>query len=167
MTSSRSRPPISRLALVGTAFAFVLCSGAQLAYTQQGNSEKAADSNVVRNTGDAMLRLPIDTPLGTAQFQPNLTLRYSSSGGDGPFGIGWRLSLGSIQRTTRFGAPSYLDTGAGADRFEFEGKVLAPNPADPTEYRLRTESFATHTTQERRTSDGGHPCSWLRRSGSF
>ncbi len=47
--------------------------------------------------------IPIETPAGRAGLQPNLSLSYSSSKGNGPLGVGWGLEVGSIQRSTKDG----------------------------------------------------------------
>jgi len=38
---------------------------------------------------------------------PHLQLQYNSSGGNGMYGVGWSMNLGSIRRDTRLGLPEY------------------------------------------------------------
>ncbi|MCT8342853.1 virulence protein [Photorhabdus kleinii] len=50
------------------------------------------------------LPLPLSTGRGTA---PRLSLIYSSSAGNGPFGIGWQCGVMTISRRTQHGIPQY------------------------------------------------------------
>ncbi|MEQ1506851.1 MAG: SpvB/TcaC N-terminal domain-containing protein, partial [Myxococcota bacterium] len=45
------------------------------------------------------------------------SLAYDSGAGNGPFGLGWRLSAPSVRRKTDKGLPRYRDTGDEADTF--------------------------------------------------
>jgi hypothetical protein len=60
-------------------------------------------------TGSCRFAVPIFTSPGRAGFSPQLTLTYDSSYGNGPFGLGWRLSIPSITRKTAKGLPRYRD----------------------------------------------------------
>ena len=53
--------------------------------------------------------VPIATSPGRAGFGPQLALAYDSGAGNGPFGLGWRLSSPAITRRTDKGLPRYLD----------------------------------------------------------
>ncbi len=66
------------------------------------------------NSGTATYRVPLSLPPGRAGFAPSLALSYNGGSGNGPVGIGWRLSQGYIQRQTDKGLPVYDDT---KDRF--------------------------------------------------
>lgn len=72
----------------------------------QGMGEKF-DVNPVTGTGS--LQVPIALSPGRSGFGPQLTLSYDSGGGNGPFGLGWRLSVPSIARKTQKGLPQYRD----------------------------------------------------------
>jgi hypothetical protein len=53
----------------------------------------------VDESGQASYRIPLYTVPGTAGVKPDLSLAYSSMGGDGPLGRGWSISgLSSISR---------------------------------------------------------------------
>jgi RHS repeat-associated protein len=119
----------------------LVCQSNGAAAQQSSTSEESSpvDRFVSQSTGDAIFQIPIPTPLGTGGFQPQLSLRYSSSAGDGPFGIGWQLPLGEIRRSTRFGIPTF----DANDRFELDGELLVGPSAG--EFRLATESFARIT----------------------
>jgi RHS repeat-associated protein len=60
-------------------------------------------------TGTGSLTVPLPASPGRSSFGPQLNLSYDSGSGNGPFGIGWSLSLPSITRKTDKGLPQYLD----------------------------------------------------------
>src|SRR5215211_2647845 len=60
-------------------------------------------------TGTGNFSIPIALPNGRNGFRPELSLNYSSGGGNGPFGLGWQLSIPSITRKTSKGIPRYHD----------------------------------------------------------
>ncbi len=59
------------------------------------------------NEGTANLYYPIRIPAGRSGMQPNLSVNYSSSSGNGWLGVGWDLSVPSITLDTRWGVPRY------------------------------------------------------------
>ncbi|MFK4067209.1 SpvB/TcaC N-terminal domain-containing protein [Streptomyces sp. NPDC029674] len=68
-------------------------------------------------TGTGNFTVPIGIPPGRAGLTPQLSLGYSTGQGNGPFGIGWQLSLPGVARKTSRGVPSYADIpGNAADR---------------------------------------------------
>ncbi|MFL6546977.1 MAG: SpvB/TcaC N-terminal domain-containing protein, partial [Candidatus Udaeobacter sp.] len=73
----------------------------------RGIGEKFA-SNPVSGTGSITVPLPASP--GRSSFGPHLNLAYDSGSGNGPFGIGWSLSLPTITRKTDKGLPQYLDS---------------------------------------------------------
>ncbi len=60
-------------------------------------------------TGTGTLTVPLPLSPARSNFGPQLQLSYDSGSGNGPFGIGWSLSLPSITRKTDKGLPQYLD----------------------------------------------------------
>src|SRR5439155_7415499 len=54
-------------------------------------------------TGSFLYNVPIDVPPGLAGMQPALSLQYNSSQGNGLAGVGWDLSLGTLQRSLKKG----------------------------------------------------------------
>ncbi|MEA2344620.1 MAG: hypothetical protein QOF63_2789, partial [Thermoanaerobaculia bacterium] len=72
----------------------------------RGIGEKFAATPV---TGTGSLSIPLPASPGRAGFSPHLALSYDSGAGNGPFGIGWSLSLPSITRKTDKGLPQYRD----------------------------------------------------------
>lgn len=55
------------------------------------------------------MSVPIATFPGRGGFGPQLSLSYDSGAGNGPFGLGWNLSLPSITRKTDQGFTRYRD----------------------------------------------------------
>jgi RHS repeat-associated protein len=72
----------------------------------RGMGEKFAANPV---TGTGSMTIPIATSPGRSEFGPQLALAYDSAAGNGPFGLGWNLSLPSITRKTDKGLPKYQD----------------------------------------------------------
>jgi RHS repeat-associated protein len=72
-----------------------------------------------RGTGN--LTIPIAVSTGRAGFGPQLELAYDSGAGNGPFGLGWQLSLPAISRKTDKGLPRYRDHDAESDVFVLSG----------------------------------------------
>src|SRR5262245_33443862 len=59
-------------------------------------------------TGVVSLTIPLPTSSARG-FEPQLSLSYASRSGNGPFGLGFAMSLPSIQRLTSRGVPHYSD----------------------------------------------------------
>src|SRR5687767_1155232 len=72
----------------------------------RGIGEKFS-ANPVTGTGSLSVPLPLSP--GRSGFGPELQLSYDSGSGNGPFGIGWSMSLPTITRKTDKGLPQYLD----------------------------------------------------------
>jgi RHS repeat-associated protein len=83
----------------------------------RGMGEKFAANPV---TGSGSMNVPIAVSPGRSGFAPQLLLSYDSSAGNGPFGLGWSLSLPSITRKTDKGIPKYQD-GEDPDVFILSG----------------------------------------------
>src|ERR1043165_69900 len=60
-------------------------------------------------TGTGNFSVPIALPPGRNGFQPELGLQYSTGSGNGPFGLGWNLSVPGVMRKTAKGVPQYDD----------------------------------------------------------
>src|SRR4051794_37131116 len=114
-------------------------------------------------TGTGRFAIGLELPTGRNGFGPTLTLTYSSGNPNGPFGMGWRLSVPAITRSTRHAVAAY----DGSDVFVWDGgEDLVPvDGGTPTRLRYRPrveEAFARieHVTEggsdhwEVRTGDG-------------
>ncbi|GAB1312346.1 SpvB-domain-containing protein [Madurella fahalii] len=100
------------------------------------------------STGTLSLSVPIPVTNSRNGFRPSLNLDYDSGSGNGPFGLGWQLGMGSIARKTSHRIPQY---GSGdEDVFvHSEGEDLVPVTYGEAgevrdgyyvrEYRLRVE----------------------------
>jgi len=97
----------------------------------RGIGEKFAANPV---TGTGSMSVPLATSPGRSGFGPQLSLAYDSGAGNGPFGLGWNLSLPSITRRTDKGLPKYQDADE-SDVFILSGAedlvpVLVQNAAN-------------------------------------
>jgi hypothetical protein len=76
--------------------------------------------------------IPFRLPAARGTAQPSLSLGYVSGAGVGEAGVGWSLSLPSIERAPLAGAPKYLDPGSAPeqakqsaeDRYAYSGRPL-------------------------------------------
>src|SRR5215510_11385992 len=93
------------------------------------------------HTGTGNASAPIALPPGRNGFQPDLHLTYSTGNGNGPFGLGWGISVPGVSRHTSHGIPLYIDS---EDVFVLSGaEDLVPVDQEPgvTRYRPRTEGL--------------------------
>lgn len=97
-------------------------------------------------TGTATTSIPIQVAAGRNGIQPNLQLVYSSANGNGWVGMGWKLELGAIERSTRFGVvynPTPADNGnvygVRLNGVSSELIKLAPNTPNDPNYRAKVE----------------------------
>jgi YD repeat-containing protein len=103
--------------------------------------------NVFTGTGD--FSVPIVTSPGRTGFGPQLTLQYSTGNGNGPFGLGWQLSIPRITRKTEKGLPRYTDDDvfvlSGAEDLVVADQQPPPGYAPAgytvTRFRPRTEGL--------------------------
>ncbi len=88
------------------------------------------------STGTSSYPVKFTAAPGRVGFQPELALNYNGGNANGPWGMGWELSIPSIQRRTEEGLPSYDDA---KDQFVFsngEKLVLLKDGS----YRFENES---------------------------
>jgi RHS repeat-associated protein len=104
------------------------------------------------HTGTGNFSIPIAVPPGRNGFQPQLSLNYSTGNGNGPFGLGWALSVPGVTRLTSKGIPRYRDD-AEPDVFVLSGAedLVAVDASDPAQirYRPRTEGLFAHIIRHR------------------
>jgi hypothetical protein len=99
------------------------------------------------HTGTGNFTVPIALPPGRNGFQPRLNLVYSTGNGNGPFGLGWGLSIPGVSRKTSRGIPRYGDergTLSNRDTFLLSGAedlVPVAETAEAIRYRPRTEGL--------------------------
>ena len=104
------------------------------------------------HTGTGNFSVPIALPPGRNTLQPHLALAYSTAAGNGPFGLGWSLSLPGVRRSTGRGVPRYDEP---RDRFVLSGAedlVQVEHVGPTTRYRPRTEGVFASILRHR---DGG------------
>ncbi|KLU89105.1 hypothetical protein MAPG_08081 [Magnaporthiopsis poae ATCC 64411] len=66
--------------------------------------------NVSLTDGSGSASIPIAISSGRGKLVPDLSLQYNSHAGNGPFGLGWSLTLPQISRKTDKGLPRYEDS---------------------------------------------------------
>ena len=59
------------------------------------------------HTGTGNFTVPLALPSGRNGFQPQLSLVYSTGNGNGPYGLGWSLTIPGVSRKTSTGIPRY------------------------------------------------------------
>jgi len=103
----------------------------------------------VSSTGAFNFQVPIVAPVGTGGVNPNISLSFSNTTGNGPLGVGWSLSgLGAITRcpstVVRDGASQGV-TFSSNDRFCLNGSPLVVVSgiygAANSEYRTEIDQF--------------------------
>lgn len=111
---------------------------------------RTAGSFAVSSTGSANYSIPLWTPPGIAGLQPSLALVYSSSSGDGAYGVGWNLAgQSAITRCNQTVAQDGIAasvTLASTDQYCLDGKRLrsfsGTYGADGTEYQTEVADFS-------------------------
>src|SRR5262249_27977260 len=99
------------------------------------------------HTGTGNFTVPIALPQGRNGFQPQLDLVYSTGNGNGPFGLGWNLSIPGVTRKTAKGIPRYRsESGPTGERDTFilsgaEDLVPVAETSGVTRYQPRTEGL--------------------------
>ncbi len=127
------------------AFAFVGSSATASGNATSQLGQIAESSSAVQSfqtdlfTGRAQTSVPIFVPPGRKNVQPSLSLNYSSSGGNGPLGLGWGLDLGWIQRDTKKGVPKYDSTDKYVFSYQGVSSELVSVATD--EYRAKDEAL--------------------------
>jgi len=105
------------------------------------------------HTGTGNFSVPLALPPGRNGFQPQLNLVYSTGNGNGPFGLGWSLSVPGVSRKTSKGVPRYDDQ---QDIFILSGaEDLIPviRLEEQTRYQPRTEGLFARIIHYHRPGD--------------
>lgn len=77
-------------------------------------------------TGTASLNVPISLSPCRSDFSPQLSLSYDSGAGNGPFGLGWGVSIPALTRKTDKGLPRYQDEDDWDTFLLLESEDLVP-----------------------------------------
>jgi RHS repeat-associated protein len=119
-----------------------------VALPKGGGAFRGIDEKVTANSvrGTASIAIPVAASPGRSGFGPDLTLTYDSGGGNGPFGLGWSLSLPVVTRKTDKGVPRYAD----AD----ESDVFVLSGAEDLVPELERRGGGWARKRQRRTVDG-------------
>ncbi len=102
----------------------------------------------VTENGAASYSIPLTLPVGTAGVAPELSLNYSSQGGDGLLGLGWSLSGQSVitrcRQTLSQDGQAKPITWTGEDRFCLDGQRLIDSGTyqNATHYKTEIDNFA-------------------------
>lgn len=75
------------------------------------------------NMGTLNTSFPIKLPAGRSGMQPELSVSYSSEGGNGWMGLGWDLSIPGVSLDTKWGAPRY-DASTETEIYSMGGGML-------------------------------------------
>ncbi len=86
-------------------------SAPSISLPKGGGALKGIDEKFTVNAvnGTASLQIPFPLTPGRGGFTPSLSVDYNSGSGNSEFGLGWTLSLPSIQRRTNKKLPLYND----------------------------------------------------------
>jgi hypothetical protein len=103
------------------------------------------------HTGTGNFMVPISLPPGRNGFQPKIDLVYSTGQGNGPFGLGWSLSIPGVSRLTSKGIPQYHDSDifvlSSAEDLVEISRESASDGSPVTHYRPRTEGLFAKITR--------------------
>lgn len=81
--------------------------GTSSSVTNQRPSFASSSPGVAPSFGNVVESIPIEVTPGINGIQPNIGIMYGSNQEIGILGVGWTLELGSIERSTKRGAPKY------------------------------------------------------------
>jgi hypothetical protein len=76
--------------------------------------------------GTANVSYPIQVPAGRQGLQPNLSINYSSEGGNGLLGMGWDMQIPAITVDTKWGVPRY-NADLETEGYLLNGEELLPS----------------------------------------
>ena len=118
-----------------------------------GGAIKGIDEKFSVNAVNGAASYSIPIPFSSARGAiPKLELSYNSGSGNGCFGLGWNLNIGSIKRKTDKELPQYIDT-IDSDTFLFsEAEDLVPEFKKDTEGNFLTLD-GEYIINERETVD--------------
>lgn len=108
------------------------------------------------HTGTGNFTVPIKLSAGRDGLTPQLRLAFSTGAANGPFGLGWSLSIPGVARRTEKGVPRY----GSDDVFVLSGaedlvEIARDAQAGTASYRPRTEGLFARITH-RASASGDH-----------
>lgn len=141
----------------GQASAGRATTGVASGPSKQAIRESASPFRVDAATGAATLTIPTVAPPGRENDAlPNPQLTYNSLAGNGPFGIGWTVSLSGVSRKASKHVPYYTDEDifvlAGAEDLvpvSTDGPVPTRDGYFVRQYRPRIQLHAANMRVER------------------
>jgi RHS repeat-associated protein len=108
-------------------------------------------ANAVNGTAGLTIPLPFSPARGAS---PNLSLSYNSGSGNGVFGLGWKISLSSIKRTTDKKLPEYIDA-IDSDTFSFsDAEDLVPEFKKENDGSFSVDANGDYIVNEKNSADG-------------
>src|SRR3954452_3671563 len=78
------------------------------------------------HTGTGNFTVPIALPPGRNGFQPQISLVDGTGQGNGPYGLGWSLTIPGVSRKTSKGSPRYGNDHSPRQ----EGDIFLPSGAE-------------------------------------
>ncbi|MCJ8155266.1 hypothetical protein MKJ01_15990 [Chryseobacterium sp. SSA4.19] len=115
--------------------------------------------------GDAALSYPVVIPSGVQGMQPNISISYSSSKGNGWMGEGWDISgVSGITLDTRWGTPTF-DPGFESEIYLLDGEMLVYE-GDYLPHRHTTSNGVYNIGRQPR-NNSGKKTFYLRKNNGF
>ena len=116
----------------------------------RGIDEKFSVSSV-NGTASFSVPLPFSPARGAS---PAMSLTYNSGAGNGVFGLGWNIGMGSIKRKTSKGLPRYLDA-IESDTFIYsEAEDLVPEFRKELDGSFSLDAEGEYIIKENDSPDG-------------
>ena len=103
------------------------------------------------HTGTGNFTVPIAMPPGRNGFQPQLSLVYSTGNGNGPYGLGWSLTIPGVSRKTSKGIPRYRNDASARQ----EGDTFILSGAEDLIPVAETDGITALPAAERKGSSPG------------
>ena len=147
----------------GTAFAPTTISGIQAANPTQNIPMVSVPQ--INDRGDASLSFPLQLPPARQGMVPSLSVNYNSSSDEGDFGLGWSLSVPSIEVDTRWGVPTF-DTTKETESYLFKGEELLMVKPDKTLYASHKDPLLNRVSTAKFQKMQHDPSLEIARSGS-
>lgn len=118
--------------------------------------------------GDAAMSYPVIIPSGVNGLQPNISISYNSSGGNGWMGEGWDVGgVSTIALDTRWGTPSFSN-GYESEIYTLDGEMLLyEGDYLPHRHNNFNASNGTFDTTKQARNASGKKTFYLRKNNNF